>query len=45
MILLRVFAAHVRARQQCWCGSSEIHRRCANLALERFLDGLERAVR
>ena len=43
MILL--FAAHVRARRQCWCGSSEIHRRCANLAFERFLGDLERAAR
>jgi hypothetical protein len=45
MILLRLFAAHVRARQQCFCGAPEIHKGCADLALESFLHALESYVR
>ena len=45
MTLLRLFAAHARARRQCWCGEPKLHRDCVNRAFERFLDELERAAR
>lgn len=45
MILLHLFAAHVRSRRQCFCGTTEIHKGCVELAFESFLRALERYAR